>query len=263
MREVGDLQLRPPDGHVLGGELMPRTPGKLGRLPGKVPVGLRDLTFYSAGSLPKPPASVAVPDVANWTMDANTRLGCCGVAGLNHGFMCDAAMTEESETFPSADQVAAYYLTYTDGQDTGVVLSEFLAYVRKEQFFGHTVTAFAPVAVHDVPTLQWAVAAYGFAYTGISVTQAMEQSFGNHQPWQMATLSSTVLGGHCVPAVGYDDQFLYVVTWGEVQAVSWPAWHAMSSEAWAVITGELVAREGDGRGVTLAALRSDLDQLAA
>lgn len=52
---------------------------KLGRLPGQIPAGLRDLTFYAAGPLPAPPASVAVPavpaqpDGTPWGMDDNDR----------------------------------------------------------------------------------------------------------------------------------------------------------------------------------------------
>lgn len=240
-----------------------RPVGKLGRLPGSVPVGLGDLTYYAAGSLPKPPAAVQVPQVANWTMLGNDVVGDCGVAGLEHGFMANAAMTKEREKFPTAGEAKNYYFQYTDGQDSGVVLSAFLTYVRQKGFMGHSVSAFAPVAVHDVPTLQFATWAYGFTYNGIVVTAAMQESFANHQPWTMATLRETPIGGHCVPAVGYDDQYLYIVTWGAVQPVSWPAWHAMSSESWAVITEEIVARNGDARGVSLAALNADLDRLAA
>ena len=73
----------------------------LGKRPALIPAGLRDLTYYVAGSLPKPPASVAVPSVPNpgaaggggaWGMDGNDTKGDCGVAGLNHGFMADAAL---------------------------------------------------------------------------------------------------------------------------------------------------------------------------
>lgn len=243
---------------------MPARPvGKLGRLPGKIPVGLHDFTTYVAGSLPRPPAEVVVPSVADWTMLGNDRYGDCGVAGLEHIFMADAMIAHEAEQFPSTAEAEQFYLAYTGGQDSGVVLSDYLAYVRAHGYLGHSVDSFAPVAVHDVPTLQFAVWAFGAAYTGIVVTQAMQETFAAHQAWGMATLNSQVLGGHCVPIVGYDDTSLFIVTWGEIQEITYPAWHQMSDEAWAVVTGEFVARGGDGRGVTLAALRADLDRLAA
>ena len=239
-----------------------RTAGKLGCLPGKVPVGLCELTWYVSGSLPTPPPHTSVPSVANWGMLGNDQYGDCGVAGLEHGFEADAQITGvPSNNFPTDQQAVEYYLKYTDGQDTGVVLSDYLAYVRKNGYYGHTVDSYAPVAVHDIPSLHSAISMFGFTYTGIAVTAPMQQAFENHEPWTTELLDSPIIGGHCIPLCGYDNNYLYAITWGGVQEISYPAWHQMSSEAWAVITGEFVKHGGDGRGVNLAALRKDLDLL--
>jgi hypothetical protein len=195
-------------------------------------------------------------------MDGNDLYGNCGVAGGNHGFMATASIAGKTEVFPSTEQIVDYYLTYTGGQDSGVILSDYLAYLRAKQFFGHTVSAYAPVSPSDVPTLAFAIWAYGFAYTGISVTQAMMSACpenGTWQPWSLEMAQGNPIGGHCIPLVGYDDTYLYAVTWGQVQKISYPAWHAMSQEAWAVITGEFAG--GDDRGVSLAALQADLNEL--
>lgn len=244
---------------------------KFGLLPGHIPTGLRELPFYAAGALPKAPPKVAVPSVpaqsdgTPWGMDGNDTFGDCGVAGADHGFMAIASATSEisSENWPTADEVVQYYLGYTDGADTGVVLADFLKYVQAKQFFGHSVKAYAPVGVHDIPTLHFAVNAYGFAYTGIQVTSRMQQSYADGKPWDLDDLLSPVVGGHCVPIVGYDSAHLYCITWGKVQAITHSAWHFMSTEAWAVISGEIAARGDDGRGINLAALEADLAKLAA
>lgn len=238
-----------------------RTPGKYGRRPALIPAGLRDLTYYAAGPLPKAPASVPPPAVADWGILGNDTYGDCGVAGLQHGFMADAADLHENEPFPHDQDCVQYYLTYTGGQDSGVVLSDFLSYVRQRGYYSHTVEAYAPVAVNDVPTLQFATWAYDFTYCGIAVTQAMEEAFGAGEPWTLDVLDSPVAGGHCVPVVAYDSAWLYVVTWGQVQKVAYSAWHHMASEAWAVLSGELVAASGDGHGINLAALQADLSRL--
>jgi hypothetical protein len=197
-------------------------------------------------------------------MLGNSTAGDCGVASLEHTFMADAAITYETETQASQQQALDYYFKYTGGQDSGVVLSQYLAYVRKTGYYKNTVHAYAPVAVHDVPTLQNCVHIYGAAYTGITVTAAMQTAFSNHQPWTTEVVNDgPIIGGHAVPIVSYDDQFLNVITWAGVQQITYPAWHSISSEAWAVITGEFVAHTGDGRGVDLAALNADLDKLAA
>jgi hypothetical protein len=242
---------------------------KFGRNPGYIPNGLRDLTYYAAGSLPQPPTSVTVPTVpadadgTPWGMDGNDSYGDCGVAGVNHAFMAAAASTGvlSAEVWPSDEEVVSYYLTYTGGQDNGVVLADFLSYVKSTQFFGHFVQAYAPIAVHDVPTLQYAIYAYTSAYTGINVTAAMQAAFQAGKAWTLGDVLSPVVGGHCVPLVGYDSDHLYCVTWGGVQAISYSAWHFISDEAWAVIPGEFKA--GDGRGVDLAALQADLSKIGS
>ena len=238
-----------------------RTVGRLGCLPGNKPVGLRSLPYYVAGDLPKPPAKVAVPAFKNWGMLGNDQYGDCGVAGLEHGLEADATIVKVRETFPSDKQTIAYYLKYTNGQDSGVVLSDFLAYARKHGYYGKTVSAYAPVRVQDVPTLQTAIWMYGFAYTGVTVTAEMQKAFASNKPWDATACSGPVIGGHCIPVVGYDDQFLYAVTWGEVQAISYSAWHRIATEAWAIITGEFEAAHGDGRGVSITALKQDLNRL--
>jgi hypothetical protein len=239
----------------------PRIPGRLGRKPGVRPVGLRDLTYYVPGDLPLAPPALPVPEVGEWGMLGNDRYGDCGVAGLQHVFMADASILEEGESFPDAAKVIGYYMTYTDHVDSGVALAPFLAYVRQQGYFGHSVDAYAPVGVRDIPTLRTVTWMYGAAYCGIVVTEGMQRAFASHQPWTTDDLLSNVIGGHCVPVVGYDDSYLYVVTWGEVQAVSYAAWHYISDEAWAIITGEQVAAHSDGRGVSLDALRADLDRI--
>jgi len=248
---------------------------KLGRLPGQIPAGLRDLTHYAAGPLPKAPASVAAPAVADWGLDGNgpdpsctvapEGVGDCGVAGLNHYFMSAAADTGEGESFPDANQVVDYYMQYTGGQDSGVVLSQFLAHARQNGFLGHTVTAYAPVAVHDVPTLAFAIDAYDAAYVGITVSQGMMDAAGGEGPWTwtLESLQGPELGGHCIILCGYDSAWLYGITWGQVVRIAYPAWHQMGDEAWALICGEEASAKADGHGISLVALQADLGKLAA
>jgi hypothetical protein len=197
-------------------------------------------------------------------MLGNDQYGDCGAAGLVHGDEVTACIVDlaQKETWPTDQAVIDGYLEYTHGQDSGVVLAQFLNYARCHGFLGKRYKHYAPVEVHDVPTLQTAVFMYGFSYTGIVVTTGMQQaSLANNQPWETSQLSTPVAGGHCVPIVGYDDTYLYCVTWGSIQPITYPMWHAISTEAWAVITPEFVEHNGDGRGVSLDALEADLDKL--
>lgn len=239
---------------------------KFGRLPGSVPAGLKDLAYYAAGPLPRPPARVDVPSVASWDMLANDQVGDCGPAARVHGFMAAAADTGERENFPSAQQVLDYYLTYTKGQDSGVVLSQFLAYVRQNGMLGHSISAYAPVSIQDINTLLFAVNAYDSVTGGITVTQGMMTKAEETAPpwvWTMDDLTGPVLGGHAVEIVAYDSMYLYAVSWGSIAAIAYPAWCGMADEAWCAISGELTAKGADGHGINLAALQADLSKLGS
>ncbi len=237
---------------------------KLGRLPGHVPNGLRDFTWYVAGALPTAPLSVhpPVPDQAAdgtlWGVDGNDQYGDCGVAGIHHGDMTVDLICRRGKLQVTAEQIVQYYLKYTGGQDTGVVLADFLAYVRKTGFFIRKLDAYAPVSINDLATLRFAVSAYGYAYTGIQVTDLMMQAFQNGQPWTATDFQNgQVEGGHCIPLVGYDSQNLYAVTWGRIQAIQYSAWHLMAEEAWACIWDEMNTIAGFNK----AALVADLGKL--
>lgn len=241
---------------------------KLGCLPGHVPNGLYDLTWYVAGPLPTAPLKVLVPTLPEgvpWGMDGNDEYGDCGVAGNNHGEMCVDVDTKTSLLPLTSTQIVDYYMKYTGGQDNGVVLADFLAYVKKTGWFGRKLSAYAPVSITDYKTLQFSISAYGYAYTGIQVTdQMMNASQDGNKPWTAAMFQNgTVEGGHCVPLVGYDSENLYCVTWGAIQPIQYSAWHLMSSEAWACIWGEVPTTGLDGHGVNLAALTQDLHRLTA
>ena len=235
---------------------------KLGRNPGHVPNGLRDLTWYVAGDLPAPPVRRPVPPPGNgnWGMDGNDVYGDCGVAGLHHGDMCVEYDTATPVVPITSDQITQYYLSYTGGQDNGVVLADFLGYVQKTGFFGHSVEAYAPVSISDMKTLQFATNAYGFCYTGIQVTDLMMNASNAGQPWTADTFANgTVEGGHCVPIIGYGTDNLYVATWGMMQAIEYSAWHLIAEEAWAVLMSEVTAK--GNHGINLAALKADISKL--
>ena len=126
------------------------------------------------------------------------------------------------------------------------------------------MSAYAPVSVSDVNTLRFAINAYDFAYVGITVTSAMMQAAQGNPPWTWTLEEANdpdQVGGHCIPIVGYDSTWLYAVTWGNIVRIAYPAWHQIGDEAWAVLTQELVAAQGDGHGISLAALQADLSKL--
>lgn len=118
-------------------------------------------------------------------------------------------------------------------------------------------------AAGPLPTAPASVAVPTVPNPGDGTDWGMLGNDSNHQPWDLNAIQGSVVGGHCIPIVGYDSNYLYAITWGGVQPIAYPAWARIASEAWAVITRTQVQAGNDGRGINLAALKSDLALLAA
>src|SRR5206468_5915052 len=50
----------------------------------------------------------------------------------------------------------------------------------------------------------------------------------------------TIEGGHAVALVGYDDEFWYVVTWGQVQKMTKSFWAHYVEEGWIQLSSDIV-----------------------
>jgi len=77
--------------------------------------------------------------------------------------------------------------------------------------------------------------------------------------WEVCSGRPNEKNGHCVPAVGYDAERLYVVTWGRLKPVSWDFYKAYMDEAYVVLNRDWLSK---GRtapsGFNFRALERDL-----
>jgi hypothetical protein len=240
-----------------------RIVGKLGKLAPKRPEGLHMFAYYQTSPLPAAPESVAVPAVENWQMLGNDQYGDCTFAGIVHAMMATAAAEQETETFPTADEVVNAYLTYTNGQDAGAVEADLLAYWKNTGIFGKNIPAYAPTDHADFDELKSVIATFGLAYIGIQVPTLAQQQFAEGQPWALShtPADNQIEGGHCIILVGYDNDYVECITWGKVQEITWEWLRAYIEESWAIITPEIVEKGlyGDLR---LPDLLTDLEKLS-
>jgi hypothetical protein len=217
---------------------------------------MRDFVTYLNDPLPAGPASVAPPDLYTWGMLGNDRYGDCTIAGAAHLIMANAAQNAEARPMFSDQLVINTYLTLTHGQDSGLVEVNVLSTWNTVGLFGEKNFGYGPLDHRNFDELRSVVASFGGAYLGIVVPSAMQQQFAEGQPLDLTgTAADTdIEGGHCVPVVGYDADYAYVVTWGKVVPATWRWLTTYLEEAWAVLTAE------DAR-VKLAELQQALDKL--
>lgn len=223
-------------------DITPRQIGKLGKLAPVRPVGSRMFAYYQTSPLPTPPVTVAVPAIQDWGMLGNDRFGNCTFCGIAHGEMCVAFLNSINEAAPTTEQTVSAYLAYTNGQDQGAVEADLLKYWQANTILSGKAAAYARSDQSDQMELKAIIACYGFVYIGIQVPAPCEQQFANHQPWALTgtPADNNILGGHCIILVGYDENYFYGITWGEVQAIEWPWLQTYMDESWAVITPEIV-----------------------
>ena len=86
--------------------------------------------------------------------------------------------------------------------------------------------------------------------------------FNNGNPWSNTTTPiSQISSGHYVPIIGYDANYLYVVTWGQIQKMTWAFYDKYGDEAWVMLSQEMLNSGKSPEGVDLATLQVDLNKL--
>jgi hypothetical protein len=174
----------------------------------------------------------------------------------------NAQTGQNTPAAPQEQQVIAAYLKLTGGQDTGLVESQVLKRWMSSGLWNNRIVGYAPVNVHSLDALRQAIAYFGGVYVGIQVPTNAQDQFRAGQPWTLVSgwAQQPIEGGHAIPLLGYDDQWLYAITWGAVQKVAWDWWSAYGDEAW-VILSEEYQNAGKADGIDVAALKADLAQV--
>lgn len=223
---------------------------------------------FKAGRLPNDPsqprlkASTALdeaavpPDAVDnyslvtvWGMLLNDQLGDCTCAGNGHiceqqtalGLGKETEVTD-NETLTMYEAVG-HYVPGNPSTDNGATVQSALSYLRKTGVAGFKLAAFAEVDVTNHQEVKQAAFEFGALSIGINLPDSAMNQFNAGQPWTVVE-GSAIDGGHCVIVVGYDADWVYVVTWGAVQKMSWGFWETYVEEAWAVISRDWQSKSG-------------------
>jgi hypothetical protein len=240
---------------------------------GKKPARPDSVTFKLRNYLaPAPPPAKAGHFKLQhvWGMLGNQLWGDCVLAGAGHETMLwnteagkIVAITEHNAL---SDYSALTGFNPDDpSTDQGTDMQEAASYRRKTgivdaQQKRHKVSAYLAITAGSVAQLKQAI--YEFSAVGIGFnfpSSAMAQ-FNNHKPWTVVK-GSQIEGGHYVPAVGYDADYIYVITWGAVQKMSWAFYKKYCDEAIAYLSSEFLKDGKSLEGFNAAQLAADLKKL--
>lgn len=239
---------------------------KFGRLPHRHdPRTIQLMDYVKPGAPPIPPATKYWEDrLGYWGMLANDRVGDCTVAAAGHQVMLWTTYSG-FEFIPSDGQILADYAAITGYDpvsgmnDNGAVCIDVLNFWRKQGMLGRRIDGYAQIDVGDIQEVKQAIYLFGSVYVGFDVPQSAMDQLDVGQPWDIVNTDGGIVGGHAVAAFGYDNDYIYVCTWGKIQKMKWNFWKWYVTEAYAISSPYWFNKKGvTPAGFGIAELRRDL-----
>lgn len=126
--------------------------------------------------------------------------------------------------------------------DVGATLQDALGYWRTTGIGGHQILAFAQIDHTDLALVRACIALFGGVYAGFNVPQSAIDQFNAGKPWALPSRTSQIVGGHCVPILGYQGTDFDVVTWAKVQKMSGGFYKRYFDETWVAFSAEWLSR---------------------
>ena len=239
---------------------------KLGKLAPKIDNRTLKFKSYFAKLPPLPTAIDWTPKVPDWLMLGNDQYGDCTCASAMHLEMLWTSQTSK-EYIPSVTDTLAAYTAITGfnpndpNTDNGAAELDVLNYWKKTGFGSRPpITGFMEIGTGNIQHLKASIALFGGAYIGIQVPANAQDAFSAGQPW-IDTSCTDIEGGHAIPLVAYDANFVTCVTWGALQKISYDWLATYMEEGYAVLSPDWIANGSAPSGFNLAQLQSDLNLL--
>ena len=219
-------------------------------------------TGLVSAPLPVPPVSTdrdgGIP-ANSWGVLGNDRMGNCVLAGEAHYWMANSAMVDGKPIQIDEAALIALYRKLSPN-DTGLYIGDTLLLEQKEGLLGEKIIGFVALDKrHDF--IKLAIHEFGGCKLGVNLPQSAIQQFNRNLPWSVVKGSANV-GGHDIEAFGYDQKYIYCVTWGRLVPVEWPWLLAYWGEAFARISPRWLGKSGvTPSGLDITALLDALSQM--
>jgi len=241
---------------------------RFGKHPPKVDYRTLRFQNYLTDAIAPPPSSynvltrvyqnLATTDPTQlFPMDGNDTLGDCTIAALAHAVTTYRGLVS-SKDIMAKQAVVKLYFHLTGGQDTGLNELDVLNYWRQHAVSGDKILTYATINPKNHTHVEQAIQLFGGVYIGFQVQQNAVQDFNARKPWTPGPLTND---GHAVFAIGYDQNGVTVLTWGNTQQGTWAWWDECVDEAYAILSPE-TEQAGFAPGFNFAQLKADLADVA-
>lgn len=241
---------------------------KTGKLPASDDPGA--LLYATYAKVADYPTKVPPPAGIPWGMLGNDTAGDCVFAGAGHETINWTHLVGKEALFSTPNTLADYstvtgYVVGDESTDQGTDVVTALKYRRKTGIRDasgkrHKLGGYMALKQGDTRGVRKAVYDLRAVGVGIEFPETAMTQFNRGQAWSVVKGAQTD-GGHYIPAIGYNDTYLYVVTWGRVQPMTWAFYQKYCDEAFALLSVEMLKAGKSPAGFDLAQLQADLKAL--
>ena len=220
---------------------------------------------YGSEAPPLPPIPSAIDwggKITNWGMMENDQVGDCVLAAIGHA---DMVYTSNASTLitPSDDDILGAYSDITGyvygnkDTDHGTNLVEAMNYWQSKGLGGRKIVSYVAANPDNIEHVKAAIALFGSIIVGVDLPDDAEATFEAGNPWTNAA-NRNYEGGHGMEAHGYDENFIYLTTWGRVQRATWGWMLAFCNETLVPISADWFNAVGySPNGFNMAQLMAD------
>lgn len=244
---------------------------KLGKLPARKDSVTFKLSNYLT-TLPTPPTKYGHQSlVLDWEgMLGNDNYGDCVWAGAAHETILWNKEASKQVTFTEKSVLSDYsavtgFNPNDPNTDQGTDMQVAASYRRKTGVIDgsntrHKVSAYLAIKTGDPTELKQAMYLFSNVGIGFQFPDYAMDEFNAGQSWHVKS-GGAIQGGHYVPAVGYNSRYIYVITWGKVQKMTWGFFKKYCDEAIAYVSQEMLTGGVSLEGFNFTQLQTDLSQL--
>jgi hypothetical protein len=220
---------------------------------------------YQAAALPAPPATCdRTYGLTDWGAMGNNRFGCCAYSAVGHHIQAwSLGTTKKPLTFADDVILGAYasgtgFNPITGQGDNGSSMLNVCDQWRTQGIGGNKILASAALDLRDPAHIKEVIYYYGGVYAGFQLPASAEQQTSANTVWTVPWFSP-IIGGHAIALLSYTADYVWAVTWGKVQCISWDFILKYIDEAYATVDPLWVSTTGvSPSNLRLDALVADL-----
>lgn len=212
----------------------------------------------------------------DWGMMANDLVGDCTCADAGHSALLWNAIAgkqiiiPDSSVLKSYEDITGYNPSQTDANgnnptDQGAQIRDVLLYMQKTGIidsigFAHKIDVFMRIQTGNIPEMKKALFLCDAVTIGLNLPETAQEQFQNEQPWTVIN-GAQIEGGHDVVLVGWDNDWIYFLSWGQIWKMDYNFFIQYCDEVWGKFSDDFLISGRSPLGLDRPTLISDLKSI--